>query len=837
MATDCFGEIRKLWSKEEVPDQVILNFVNDIDKIKEHLAKQGKLNEFTPRVKEYLQSLEKLTLEQRRERALNIMKKKSLLTKFAEFNNKAEGMLSALGGSNVLIKDARYSAEAVAKSIKADLYNMLSIGLEREGLLQIAQSGNIDREISEAIFALNPNYKPTIPISEEAWKIAKVYHSINKEILNHKRSAGSNVGEILGYAKQSHDSHEIAKAGFEAWASKLIQHIDLDKSFGGIDPRSEEGILQLKGMYDRIVEGKYGFIENAPVADDLVTVFKTSRLGDKLARERSIFFKSGADFHDYNMQFGKRSLYQTMFHEIDLSSRQVGLMQVFGTDPEKTIEALGKQLKLSDADMKRVKDTLTVVQGLSNMGGDSIKAKIGAGLRAWQSITKLGFATLSSMGDWATSAAILRTNFGTNYMSGMANLAKTYFESLPKETRNLWAHRTGIFMEDLAAQLHANHDMAGTIPGAMAKMQRLMFKLNLLELHTSAAKVATARQFAMELFDHASKGWGDLNSRIRANLEIFGIDQTDWSFIKTYGVEDIHGEKAITPEALRENIVDKSIVKQIIDEKYKNQKYKPSADEYLRDLQIKLRSYFNDNVDLAVPTPGARTKSFILRGTSQDDYVGQMLRFVGQFKSFPLAVNDIFQRIALANPDTRVQSMWEATKGMKGDIQGMVGFILASTMLGYTASQLKKFAKGDLTLDDPTDLKTIQKALVQGGGLGLYGDFMFGEYNNTFNSPASLKFIKNAAGPVASEGIDMYQLYQDIKQNITDKGEISKGTKKNLVRMLQRNIPGNNLFYTKYVLDKYIFDQMNEAADPGYKIRKESRIAKKNAKEWIFKGP
>lgn len=831
---DCFGTIRGLWDKKEVPDDVIHNLIDDLNEVKSRLMKDGKMDEFPSRIQQRLKEIKELTASQQKERALNIQRKNELSQRIGQFDNKTEGVLSTLGGSNVLLKGAKYSAEAIARSQKGKLMNMALMGLERDGLLQIAKSGTLDREIIAAKFSLERGETPTIPITEEAWKIAKVYHSVTKEILESKRAAGVSIGEIQGYVKQTHDSMKIQKAGFPTWLSDILPKLDIEKTFGDRDPMGKESQIMMKEIYDSIVDGKHGFIPNSPVADDLVTVFKTSRLGDKLKRNRTFHFKDGQSFYDYNSSYGRKSLFNTMMGDINNSSNQVGLISTFGTDPQKTIEALIKQNGLSENDAKTVRNVYKNVQGYSNLGGDSLKAKIGAGLRAQQAMSKLGMATLSSLGDWASSAAILHSNFGTGYLGNMGKLMEHYLKSVPSEARNTWSEKLGLYLEDMVNHIHANNEAGATGPGMISEMQRLSFKASGLELHTAASVLAESRMLATQLAEISSKSWDNLSPRVQANLGLYNIDRTDWALLKM-STEDIHGYQAMTPEAVE--ALDPQYFSDLRDVKYEGKKFKPTPEQMQRELSTKLRTFITDNASLGVPQPGSRVKAFILGDTDQASWEGQLRRFVGQFKSFPLTVHQVFSRVALANPERTSQSAFDAIFKGQGDVKGMVGFMLTSTLMGYLAIQAKNVIKGQSVNLNP-GLDDTKDYFRQGGALGLYGDFLFGDYKNAYNSPGMLKFAKNVAGPVLSEGFDVAQLWTDAmdsRSNSHGRHVQPKQVEKQAITMMQRNTPFGNMFWSKYVLDKYIWDQMKEAADPGYDLRKQNRLQQKT--NWQFKGP
>ena len=62
---------------------------------------------------------------------------------------------------------------------------------------------------------------------------------------------------------------------------------------------------------------------------------------------------------------------------------------------------------------------------------------------------------------------------------------------------------------------------------------------------------------------------------------------------------------------------------------------------------------------------------------------------------------------------------------------GLMGqLLMGTTVLGYVSMCANKMLK-DEAIPDPEDGKVWKAALLKGGGLGLYGDFLFQEYPAT----------------------------------------------------------------------------------------------------------
>ena len=92
-------------------------------------------------------------------------------------------------------------------------------------------------------------------------------------------------------------------------------------------------------------------------------------------------------------------------------------------------------------------------------------------------------------------------------------------------------------------------------------------------------------------------------------------------------------------------------------------------------------------------------------------------------------------------------------------------------------------------MPDPEDGKVWKAAMLKGGGLGIFGDFLFQEYSHYGRS-----FITEAAGPMMGVASDVFALYADAKNGDWDK------TRTQSLKLLKRNTLGQNLFYLEPAL-------------------------------------
>ena len=136
---------------------------------------------------------------------------------------------------------------------------------------------------------------------------------------------------------------------------------------------------------------------------------------------------------------------------------------------------------------------------------------------------------------------------------------------------------------------------------------------------------------------------------------------------------------------------------------------------------------------------------------------GETIRFIGQFKQFPITIwkKIIGRELNSYGPDDNKFST----------VSGLTSMVILGTMFGYIAMSVKDMLRGR-TPRDPTNLSTMLEALSQGGGLGIYGDFLINEIQNEYGN----NVFETILGPTAS---DLNKL-RDIVMNLNDPAKAGK---------------------------------------------------------------
>jgi hypothetical protein len=131
----------------------------------------------------------------------------------------------------------------------------------------------------------------------------------------------------------------------------------------------------------------------------------------------------------------------------------------------------------------------------------------------------------------------------------------------------------------------------------------------------------------------------------------------------------------------------------------------------------------------------------------------------------------------------------------------------------------KDFVK-NRTPRDPRKLETWFAAALQGGGAGIYGDFLFGKASR-FGSD----FLETVAGPTGSTIGDVHRIAQGLTRGEMDAGQA--------FYLLQNNTPFINLWYTRGALDLLVLYNLQEMLSPGTLGRRQRRMWQEYGQEFI----
>ena len=756
-----------------------------------------------------------------------------------------EGLIALLVGSNRLTLGARSSVGVAQNAAQGQLVAAFDAEVTAnnlDGMFDKADSrlqeelAITQEQISKGmeITTKNPDIKKLAEIMEK-------HSELTRQALN---ARGANIPKMWGYVvRQSHDQFNVRAAAnrlgknvddiiadptlkgtdinynknFTAWKDFIMQYLDGDRTFGNTDNIDSF----LMNSYNSLVGNKI------QVADGASGVFGSNSVTKGISNKRVLHFKSAKDWYAYNEKFGTGSLKETYYSGLMTAGRNIGMLDTLGTKPKENFEKIRVAISNRMLAKKRSTESLSsyrqfekfmnVVDGTVYTfdGGTSgfAVAKWSAIARSVGNVAKLGGAVISAAADIGIYASEMKYQ-GRSFLGGMAEAMGGVGKIKNTKQKRDIAKGLGFLGDGTTYDISGRFQVGDNLNKGWTQIQRTFFKYNLLSWWTNTLKENSMLGMANYYANQKSLSFDQLNKPLQSFFGLYNIDATKWDVIrKTAMSKADDGTEFINISELS-NMSDADIKKitgmndlSKTELQIEKDKFKYSVSGMLLDRSI-----------YAVIEPDARTKGTMTQGTLAGTGMGEAIRFVGQFKAFPMAIGNkvLGREIAFLR------------KGPNQDIgrgiKGLASIVTVSAFMGYISMTAKDLLKGKEPRD-PNNIKTIMAAFLQGGGLGIYGDVLFKEQRDAGSVVAGL------IGPAPTTAVDL-----GLALKYALSGEGGKAGKA-AYRTISSNIPFLNLFYIKAAFDYMIGFQIMETMNPGVLKRVEKRMKKDYNQEYLFTKP
>lgn len=641
--------------------------------------------------------------------------------------------------------------------------------------------------------------------NSRAKKGAKAWADVTELLRRRFNDAGGDIGYMENWGMPQHHSMErVGKVSRDKWVSDVIGKLDRKyyiKDDGQL--MSDAEITTFLGeAYNTIATGGLN-----KLSDTGMRIYGAR--ANRGNASRQIHFKDANSYLEYQRVYGDRSLWEVMVHHLEGISKDIALVETYGPNPDHVFRSILDELSAETATANpqragRVKRLANSTENLYNFISGKTQpianphiARWSDNIRNWLVASRLGSALLASFSD-----------LGTMYLSAkvtnlpMNKLFRNQLEAMDPTNRTelARARRAGLAMESLLGSVN-RWAMDNMGPSVSRWAATAVMRASGLTAWTDAHK----RAYGVTMM-------GSLGDIVRRTPDLRGLDDNDFRILKSKGVTEQDfaiwkladqedwgngNTTMLTPESIM-RIPDNEISHLGPPERVKFESMR------------RLLGAVAEEVDMAVITPSAREQLVTGGGLQRGTWKGELTRSVFLFKSFPISVVMRHYSRAMGMPSA-------------GGRAAYIGaFIASTTMLGALSQQLNDMASGrnlrEMTGKDAG--KFWLGALLKGGGLGLYGDFLLSDHTR-YGGGA----LASMLGPVAGLIDDVVKLGQGIPLNAVEgKPEHTGG---DLVKLGKGLIPGANLWYAKAALDHMIFNQMQEYFSPGYLSKVEQR-SKKN---------
>jgi hypothetical protein len=603
-------------------------------------------------------------------------------------------------------------------------------------------------------------------------KFAEDWHKLNERMRKDFNARGGSIGKNERYLMpQHHDAKAVEKIGLEKWKKRILPKLDRSQMLNDAGkPLSEEQLDEALN---------YTFESITTHGLNKTTDLTVPRLGKKLSRKgsdrRFLYFKDASSWMEYQKDFGRGDVFTTLTDHIDMMSHDIALMEVFGPSPETTFKAMIGQIEKQDGLLKgRKKWFLNAVynniSGKTNQGELTGLADFMQSTRNVLTASTLGRAFLSAFSDIGFQAVTAKYNAVPAF-----KVLNRHMRLMTKEQEQVFAVKMGLTAEAMIGRVNAANRYADVYGvGPTAKVAEGVMRASLLSPWTDAGRKAFGMEFGAMLAENFSKTIDQLDPNLRRAFTEYGITDADWNaFRKT---------KPLT---------------------FKTAAYA----DLTQPGGKKFHQMIMSETDFAVPTPDAKVRAITNGGTGRASIEGQAWRSAMMLKSFPATIiMTHFYRAA-----------YQATTADK--LKYIAAITATTTILGGVALQMKDVSAGRDARE--MDAKFMVAAMQQGGGMGIFGDFIFSDVNRF-----GAGLTETLTGPTGE------LLDTSVKFTLGNIREAIQGEETNIlgeaVQLLDRYTPD---VWQTYLFSNAVFDQLEMMADP-QAAKKFNRQTRKRRREF-----
>lgn len=634
-----------------------------------------------------------------------------------------------------------------------------------------------------------------------AKEFATAWQKISDLTVDLFNQAGGSMSKLARFVPQGQNAVRMARAGQAHWVRTHLDALDWDRTRWPdgsiIEPSEREGVL--KKIFETLTS------DGVNKMDDNAFRGRGRALGNQLEQHRFMHYKDADAWLKVHEEFGDGSIFDVFVRHIDMMSHRIALVDTFGPNPELTannMAVIGKKITADlsprdksdfDAVMKNKFDPMfETIMRQNPMDPHSTMGALVTGTANILTAAQLGSASfLAIPGDFMQTVMVRALN-GMGLFGGVDFYVKSLATD-PKFMREI-ATQSGFVMDEVVMSTYATQRWTGVAtvgPAITRRISEATMRASLLSGHTRAARWAVQAEF-MGLMQRSRNMAYDELPFVQV-MQRYGVTKADWDAFRG----------AVQPWTPRRDVnflrpID--ILKTDV------------ADR--QEIYQRLQGMIFEESRKMVPEATIEASVALKDTTRPDRLVGSLLYSFAMYKNFPVSFNMIYGRLAMSSP---------SVKGRLGFIAGMgAGMVL----VGALGTQLREMSKGrePLPMDNAAFLG---KALLSGGALSIYGDFLFSGINEFGRGPQD-----TVAGPLVAFAGDTTELVLgDVFQWAGTVGtlgddDFKSKTAARAVEWAKRYTPGSSLWWARLALEREVFDRLAELADPKAYEKRKRRVKK-----------
>ena len=624
---------------------------------------------------------------------------------------------------------------------------------------------------------------------------AAAWKKVTEEMRQRFNDAGGSIGKLEDWSKPQHHSQtRVAAAGIDQWASDILPRLDRSKYVNLDGSKMTDAQMHefLHHAYDSIITDGHNGPENGGGGSGVIA--------NRNAAHRQIFFKDSNAAAEYNSAYGEKSLNNLLSGHIGRLSRDIALAERLGPNAEATFKyfnerTLQDEIRSDPSSIKKLTKAAKYNSALYDAvaGRDQVVDQRVADafqtFRNWMTATKLGKVVITALGDEAGM-----------FSTAIANKVP-YSQALIQEVRRIaptearaQAEHAGLGLDAMLGHMNrfAQEEFGSSFSGKMASTVMRM---------SGAERMWAARRQGMGTVIMSSIGKltrsiehvEQLHPEDHGVIAGKGITDRTWQVWRKANPEDWgQGSQVLTPKSIWA-IPDADL------------KGLGNPLELKREAATQLLAHTLEEAGMGAMDTGPRQRVAVNLGTVKGSYGGEIWRSMNLFRGFAFSM---------------MMKHWARAASMPGSgkVKYMAPLFVYGTLIAAAGNQIRNLLSGQ----DPENMSAREnpgfwgKAILRGGGLGFFGDFL---YNETTQNDTSLAAA--LGGPAATTAEDLLGIthgafFKSKRGEKTDE-------KAKIIRFVKGNIPLINMWYTQAAADHLIWNHLQEAASPGYLARMQAQ--------------
>lgn len=500
----------------------------------------------------------------------------------------------------------------------------------------------------------------------------------------------------------------------------------------------------------------------------------------KLNERRVIHWNTADGWLEHNRKYGygDAGIYDALMGHLDGLANDVAIVERLGPNPQSTINALykvaveakegGDETLLFRVSPKNFLGTWAVLNGSVNGVDNQNVSAIAGGVRNLLTGSKMGGGTVTAV---PTDSMFMM--FGA-HMNGIGSvrMLKGMLESLTSADKRAFMKRMEVHASDLQGSLLEMSRYGDELASA-SKFERgtalaasAVIRASGLAAWTNTMKRTFMMEFTGFIADNVGKAFDKIDPALNELLTKKGVTPEQWDVIRQAPLLDYKGAKWFDFKAVSDH----------------------QLGERMAEIMMEQRRQ-------TIIETSAGERSITTGQTRRGTVWGETARSLSLFKSFTLTMMSM-----------QMYNMFRASS-IKTRLEYAGFMLLALPVAGMAALQAKQMLAGKDPLD-MTDPRVWAQATLQGGGMGIIGDFL-----GAVVSPRTGGTVVTAMqGPVVGLGNDLIRLVSSGYREMADGEKVKLASE--AVRFIKSNLPGSNLWYARLALERAVWDQLQVAVDP-----------------------